>query len=78
MALNVDPSIPEIADRTEAGLSNVGLALGAGAAGAIAFTRGMAGSVIGVMVAVALVPPLVVAGSCWAPGNTSCPPVRCC
>ncbi|MBI1352839.1 MAG: TIGR00341 family protein [Acidobacteria bacterium] len=69
LALEVDPEIPAIADRTRAGLGSVGLALGAGAAGAIAYTRGMAGPVIGVMVAVALAPPLVAAGLLLGAGH---------
>jgi uncharacterized membrane protein len=38
------------------------LALAAGSAGALAFTSGVPSVVVGVMVAVALLPPLVVAG----------------
>lgn len=60
--LPVDPSIPEIATRTVLGLGDVVLALAAGAAGTLAFTQGLSAAVIGVMVAVALLPPLVVAG----------------
>lgn len=56
--LTVDPEIPAIASRTRLGLSDLVLALAAGSAGTFAFTRGLAGPVIGVMVAVALVPPL--------------------
>lgn len=58
----VDPSIPAIASRTNVGAGDILLALAAGSAGTLAFTRGLSGAVIGVMVAVALVPPLVVAG----------------
>ncbi|MCB9898641.1 MAG: DUF389 domain-containing protein, partial [Planctomycetes bacterium] len=43
-------------------LSDIALALAAGAAGSLAFTSGVSGVVVGVMVAVALLPPLVVAG----------------
>lgn len=60
--LTVNPEVEAIADRTHVELSHFGLAMGAGAAGAIAHTRGMAGPVIGVMVAVALAPPLVACG----------------
>lgn len=58
----VDPSIPELAVRTDVGLVDLGLSLAAGAAGTLAFTAGTAEAVIGVMVAVALVPPLVTGG----------------
>ena len=58
----VDPAIPEISSRTQAGLSDILLALAAGAAGVLAFTTGVPTVVIGVMVAVALLPPLTAAG----------------
>ncbi|MFQ5992465.1 MAG: TIGR00341 family protein [Nitrospiraceae bacterium] len=60
--LHVDPTSPEIAARTSVGLGDVVLALAAGSAGALAFTTGVPGSLIGVMVAVALLPPLVTVG----------------
>ncbi|MBN2430142.1 MAG: TIGR00341 family protein [Acidobacteria bacterium] len=62
LLVNVDPTTPEIAARTQAGLSDVALALAAGCAGVLAFTTGAPSAVIGVMVAVALLPPLAVAG----------------
>jgi uncharacterized hydrophobic protein (TIGR00341 family) len=54
----VDPGIPEIASRTQTGISDILLALASGAAGVLAFTTGAPAVVIGVMVAVALLPPL--------------------
>jgi len=54
--------VPAIASRTEVGYVNVILALASGVAGTLAFTSGFSGAVIGVMVAVALVPPTVTAG----------------
>jgi len=54
--------VPAIAARTRLGFGDLVLALAAGSAGTFAFTRGMANAVIGVMVAVALMPPLVVFG----------------
>ena len=48
--------------RTEVALSDIALALASGAAGVLAYTLGMSAAVIGVMVAVALLPPLVTAG----------------
>src|SRR5665811_313348 len=62
VALRVDPSAPQLAARTQAGLGDIALALAAGAAGSLAFTSGVSAVVVGVMVAVALLPPLVVAG----------------
>jgi uncharacterized hydrophobic protein (TIGR00341 family) len=58
----VDPAVQEIASRTEVGLSDIILALAAGSAGVLAFTSGISTALIGVMVAVALLPPLVVGG----------------
>jgi uncharacterized hydrophobic protein (TIGR00341 family) len=57
-----DPTIPEIAMRTRASLSDIILALASGCAGVLAFTTGLSSAVIGVMVAVALLPPLTVCG----------------
>jgi uncharacterized hydrophobic protein (TIGR00341 family) len=53
---------PEILARTEPDWTDLVLALASGAAGALAFTSGVSASLVGVMVAVALLPPLVVAG----------------
>src|SRR6056297_1587695 len=58
----VDSELYHIASRTEVHLSDIALALASGAAGVLAYTMGMSTAVIGVMVAVALLPPLVVAG----------------
>lgn len=62
LVLDVDPSGAEIAPRTEVGMGHVALALAAGAAGALSLTRGVAAGLVGVMVAVALLPPLAAAG----------------
>lgn len=64
----VDPALPGIASRTTAGLSDVGLALASGSAGTLAFTSALPSAVIGVMVAVALVPPLVASGLLFGAG----------
>ena len=58
----IDPSVPEILSRTNVGLGDIVLALASGSAGALAFTTGVGASLIGVMVAVALLPPLVTTG----------------
>jgi uncharacterized hydrophobic protein (TIGR00341 family) len=60
--LDVDPTLSEIASRTRVGLGDIVLALASGCAGALAFTTGVSAALIGVMVAVALLPPLVTSG----------------
>jgi len=60
--IHVDPNITEITSRTHIGLAHVVLALASGFAGALAFTAGVPASLVGVMVAVALLPPLVTMG----------------
>jgi uncharacterized hydrophobic protein (TIGR00341 family) len=60
--MDVDQNLYQIASRTELHLSDIALALASGAAGVLAYTVGMSAAVIGVMVAVALLPPLVVTG----------------
>ena len=53
---------PEIVSRLNVSYADVILASASGAAGALSFTAGISGSLIGVMVAVALLPPLMVSG----------------
>ena len=65
----VDPAISEIASRTRVDLSNILLALASGSAGVLAFTSGASISMIGVMVAVALMPPLIAFGLLAGSGN---------
>jgi uncharacterized hydrophobic protein (TIGR00341 family) len=65
-----DPSADQIANRTQFGILEIILAGGAGAAGALSFTTGRAGQVVGVMVAVALVPPAVSFGMLLGGGFT--------
>jgi uncharacterized hydrophobic protein (TIGR00341 family) len=60
---------PDIMSRTNVGLGDVGLALASGAAGAIAFTTGVSAALVGVMVAVALLPPLVCCGLLLGAGH---------
>lgn len=62
LMVTVDPEIGAIVARTRAGLGDVVLALATGVAGTLAVTSGMATALIGVMVAVALLPPLAAAG----------------
>ncbi|KCZ72857.1 TIGR00341 family protein [Candidatus Methanoperedens nitroreducens] len=65
----VNPDIPEIASRTKVELDDVAIALASGSAGALAFTTGVSAILIGVMVAVALLPPLVTFGLMLGSGN---------
>ncbi len=60
--LQIDPASAEIASRDAVAPGDVVVALASGAAGALAFTTGVSATLIGVMVAVALLPPLVAFG----------------
>ncbi len=62
MTLDLDPLATELVRRTHVDYPDVLLALTAGTAGTLAFTTGVPATLVGVMVAVALLPPLVVAG----------------
>lgn len=62
VVVGVDPSNREIASRVEVSLGDIVLGLAAGSAGALAFTSGLSSALVGVMVAVALLPPLASAG----------------
>jgi len=62
LAFNIDAGIAEVSSRTSMGFADIILALASGAAGVLAFTTGASAAVIGVMVAVALLPPLTVFG----------------
>lgn len=65
----VNPDIHVLASRTEVGLGDILLALAAGSAGALAFTTGIPTALVGVMVAVALLPPLVTFGLLLGSGH---------
>lgn len=58
----VDPGSEELISRTMVNLKHIIIALAAGSAGVLAFTRGVPATIVGVMVAVALLPPLVDVG----------------
>jgi uncharacterized hydrophobic protein (TIGR00341 family) len=60
--MNVDPGIPQIAARTDVSTFYIFIALATGVAGAYSMAAGVAEALVGVMVAVALLPPLVAAG----------------
>jgi uncharacterized hydrophobic protein (TIGR00341 family) len=68
--LKIDPmGSTEIADRTVVSTTDIVLALAAGCAGTLSFTLATASALIGVMVAVALMPPLVACGLLLGAGN---------
>lgn len=71
LLLQVDPATPEIASRDGVGLGDLVVALASGAAGALAFTTGVSAILIGVMVAVALLPPLVAFGLLLGSGHAA-------
>jgi uncharacterized hydrophobic protein (TIGR00341 family) len=60
--LEVNPDGPELAARTGIELGDIAVALASGGAGALAFTAGVSTVLVGVMVAVALLPPLASLG----------------
>ncbi len=67
--VQVDASVPEIAFRTSVGMGDVVVALAAGSAAALSLTTGLLSALIGVMVAVALLPPLVTLGMLLGAGR---------
>ena len=67
--LKVNPQIPELYSRTQVGLGDIVLALASGSAGALSYTMGLPSALIGVMVAVALLPPLVSCGMLFGSGH---------
>lgn len=62
MTVAIDPLVPELKNRTLVQPADIALALACGAAGVLAFSRGASLALVGVMIAVALVPPLTAAG----------------
>ncbi len=71
LVINIDTGVVEISSRTSTGFADIILALASGAAGVLAFTAGASAAVIGVMVAVALLPPLTVFGLLLGAGEYS-------
>ncbi len=65
----IDPGNPAIQSRTQVSAGDIILALASGCAGVLAFTTGAPAALIGVMVAVALLPPTVVLGLLFASGE---------
>jgi uncharacterized hydrophobic protein (TIGR00341 family) len=71
VAVHVNPATPEVASRNGVGLGDLAVALASGCAGALAFTTGVSTTLIGVMVAVALLPPLVTCGLLLGGGHSA-------
>ena len=74
LVLKIDVSSPQIAARTQIGFGSIIVALATGTAGSLAFTTGIPAVLVGVMVAVALLPPLVAGGllagaGLWGPAG---------
>jgi uncharacterized hydrophobic protein (TIGR00341 family) len=69
--LHLNPASPEVATRTGVGLGDIAVALASGCAGTLAFTTGVSTTLIGVMVAVALLPPLVTFGLLLGGGSSA-------
>lgn len=67
--LAIDPGIREIVSRTVVSYGDIALALASGVAAALSITSGVSSVLIGVMVSVALIPPLVVLGLLLGSGN---------
>ncbi len=62
LLFQVVPGSPEILSRTEVNLMFVLLAFSSGIAGSLSVTRGLSEALVGVMTAVALLPPIVTSG----------------
>lgn len=71
MLWHVDIHNPEILSRTDVGMDSVALALASGAAAALSLTTGLSSTLVGVMVAVALLPPTVTFGMLIGSGNVT-------
>jgi len=65
-----DLDSPELLARTDVGLDSVALALASGAAAVLSITTGLPSVLVGVMVAVALMPPAAALGLMIGTGNT--------
>lgn len=60
---------PELLSRTDVNLAGIALALASGAAGALSLTTGLSAVLVGVMVAVAILPPAATVGIMMGHGN---------
>lgn len=62
MVMEVDLESQQLINKTSVSMGDITVALAAGGAGVLGFTRGVPAAIVGVMVAVALLPPLVNVG----------------
>lgn len=69
MVIEVDPLVTELRNRTIVQPADIALALACGAAGVLAFSQGASLALVGVMIAVALVPPIAAAGLFFGSGQ---------
>jgi uncharacterized hydrophobic protein (TIGR00341 family) len=69
--VQVNPESHEVASRNAVALGDIAVALASGCAGALAFTTGVSATLIGVMVAVAMLPPLVTFGLLLGGGHSA-------
>jgi len=67
--LGIDITGSELSARTSVELSDILLALASGVAGTLAYTTRVSTALVGVMVAIALMPPTVVAGALFGAGE---------
>jgi len=67
--LTFDINSPELMSRTDVGLDSLALALASGAAAALSLTTGLSSVLVGVMVAVALLPPAATFGLMMGQGE---------
>ncbi|MGB5482939.1 TIGR00341 family protein [Parasphingorhabdus sp.] len=69
MLIEIDPLVSELRNRTIVHPADIALALACGAAGVLAFSQGASLALVGVMIAVALVPPIAAAGLYFGSGD---------
>jgi uncharacterized hydrophobic protein (TIGR00341 family) len=68
--VHVDTAVAQLASNMRVGMGNIAVALASGCAGALAFTTGVSAMLVGVMVAVSLLPPLVTFGLLLGSGQS--------
>ncbi|MDZ7657773.1 TIGR00341 family protein [Fodinibius sp.] len=71
LVMQVDLESQQLINKTNVNLGDITIALAAGSAGVLAYTRGVPAAIVGVMVAVALLPPLVNVGLLLGAGYTN-------
>ncbi len=71
LVMQIDLDSQQLINKTNVNLGDITIALAAGSAGVLAFTRGVPAAIVGVMVAVALLPPLVNVGLLLGAGYTN-------